>query len=125
MPTSKQIAAMEMRDVALSVISRFGVPISCKGVNGRVPSVDKDGITIMQMTPFNRPRVVPKVHESYEDAVSWNNMVREFARTPYAIEVWVDGKKVMNVSWGDEAFKVSLFQSGPWEERLRKMQDAA
>src|ERR1700722_18870255 len=39
---------------------------------------------------------------------------------PYGLDIWFDGKKVLNVEWGDDTrFDIVSYKPGPWEQALQ------
>ena len=98
-----------LRDLAVAAVTKHG-QFEDLGVM-KVLACQIGNVKISYRTPFQK-LPPPKLADSYETAA-----VRQSFRGSlgYGIDIWADGRKVMNVQWQHDEMHVGGFKPGDWE----------
>ncbi len=99
---------LAIRSAALDLLAKSGAWESAGATNFLVYS--GGAIKIAYRTPFQK---LP----TENDRSRYERTLRGFKRNlPYGIDVWYNGRKVMNIEWDDAGdFEVLSFRRGEWE----------
>jgi hypothetical protein len=114
--TPKQIRALEVRDLALTIIRRQGATLldSIMGV-----TCLSNGLHFSYRTPFQKLPPTPE-HVQYMAA----QLGQSVEHLPYGLDIWDDAsrQKVLNLEWNDAGRAIfTTFKRGEWELRLQQI----
>jgi hypothetical protein len=97
-----------IRDRLIEVLTSRGVWEPLGSVNVLVARIGK--LEILHRSPFQ------KLHLESERTRYLRALSKGKANLPYGLDVWHQGKKVLNLEWDDEGqFEVIAYKPGEWE----------
>jgi hypothetical protein len=105
--------AIAIRDCALALLREQGEWLRLADRTTRVLFVTIGRFSILCRTPFT---ALPRPSSTtYPAAVAAQRRVN----LSYGLDLWCDGKKVLNVEWDDgELLDIVGFRGGAWEEEF-------
>ena len=113
---NKQDRAIELRDLALSVVKARGAWQGTWGGAGLLTYRD-GGLIIAYRSPFQQ---LPQPSgEVVRKAMAYGVMPPK--SLPYGLDIWAP-RKVLNIEWSDAGdIAVRDYKAGPWEQELERL----
>jgi len=106
-------AAMEVRDVGLAVLRKYGRPEA--RTQGDV-TAKCGSLMLCLRTPVSRPMPEPS---EYHQLLGELYSVPPPENLAYGLNIWAS-KKVLNIEWEDRKVVLVSYSPGPWEVELRQ-----
>ena len=111
-PGERVRTVANLRDLGISLVTKLGQWEKCGAIRGLTAT--HGALHVSYRTPFQKlPQ--PSEFDKYQDALLGGK-----PNLPYGLDIWWEGKKVMNVEWSDRGeFDVVSYRKGRWEDSLR------
>ena len=113
---NKQERAIELRDLALSVVKARGAWTKTKPGEPNLLMFDNGDLRIAYRSPFQK--MPPPSGELIRTSMALGLMPLE--KLPYGLDIWARGK-VLNVEWSDGDVNVRSYKAGSWERELETL----
>ena len=117
---AKLARALQLRDIAIRALKKFGVWQPSDGKTTNVLQVQIDDLSVVLDTPFQQLPNVPKTEHT--DFLSDPDDIMRTHFLPYRFGIWFAREKALSVSYDDDGnCKLTHFQPGLWEAKLEEL----
>jgi hypothetical protein len=114
---NKRERAIELRDLALSIVKARGEWMKTKPGWPNLLAFNNGDLRIAYRSPFQKMPPPPS-GELIRTSMAHGLMPLE--NLPYGLDIWARGK-VLNVEWSDGDVNVRSYKAGSWERELETL----